>query len=931
MKFNFKKIASAFASTAMLGATVGLAAAASYPAPFVSGGAADVAVVYGMNLDLSAVTDITTSLSSALAASGGSAVTVSSEAYPLFTASTPLQLNTSINSVRTSVVETNLPTVLGDVDFSGNVDANVDFRIIPGSNPRVVFGKIPTTNDDPTVGVTMSTTSGNYLYNATATFSKAVAFNHSDSEGEDLILFGQNFVVASATSTTDLVLFRSASKLSLSVGGTNENPSEVITVGDETYTVELLAASDTSATIKVTDSSGKFDSKEINEAASKKINGLEVAVDTSDESSATNIIQAELIVGANKLTLTDGSEVKEGTDNTVIEGTNVDFNEGATTSPGNLTKLTLQTFAADGSNDAIRSGESYVDPIFASFRLAMTGLSVETDDVDNREIISVDASGNDKMTISFDDWSGNSLTNFEWANNESSAWGKRFLGTSEDWQIFVRERAKINESAYAVIGNEENGYLVQLLSISNVSGTSTDSSRYSSDLVRFKNVLDPTQTWDASITEDGVGDVVIGGKTYTVRYWDDKDGDNDEFVQLQFPDSSNANQMVLFPTIETSKGANFAFYEPQVVDFMNWDLSAATELRGFGATNLTGLVLPDGDGYTTVAVASEQATAAAGQGINDTFLINGGQYLNLSSYKVTVGSTFAKSEIYATVGKITYNITGVQFCTACAQGGKAADGGRNTTAVVQLMSGGNSTINGPALMLFEEKNEDNNYEVVTIEISGNGDSNNGVGVSDVDFTWNSDADMVDGSAYGASGFQRETNDKLYDMMDLWGTMVTTDQSTSDQYTAKISYPDNQVVSELYFDSITEAGGTTTLGDVKVMDDELSTSGMQTKNLISVGGSCVNTLSSTLLGGSAGCGTSWTAATGSGNGEWVIQTFANPWAASKVATLVGGWEQGDTANAASYLKSQEGVSTSVGSKLKGTTSTAATVVTTGTTA
>ena len=84
MKFNFRKITSAIASTAILGLTVATATAANYPAPFVQNGAADVAVVYGNTLDLSAVTDISTSLSSALTGSSSSAP-ASTEAYPLFT------------------------------------------------------------------------------------------------------------------------------------------------------------------------------------------------------------------------------------------------------------------------------------------------------------------------------------------------------------------------------------------------------------------------------------------------------------------------------------------------------------------------------------------------------------------------------------------------------------------------------------------------------------------------------------------------------------------------------------------------------------------------------------------------------------------------------------------------------------------------------
>ncbi|MEK6846799.1 MAG: hypothetical protein AABY16_01385, partial [Nanoarchaeota archaeon] len=164
-----------------------------------------------------------------------------------------------------------------------------------------------------------------------------------------------------------------------------------------------------------------------------------------------------------------------------------------------------------------------------------------------------------------------------------------------------------------------------------------------------------------------------------------------------------------------------------------------------------------------------------------------------------------------------------------------------------------------------------------------------------------------------------------EMMDQWGSLVTTDQSDSDQYAATISYPDNQVTALLYLDALAAGSGSSTLGDVKVMDDELASSGVSGKNLVVIGGSCVNTAASTLLGGTAGCGTSWTAATGATTGEWVVQTFANPWGATKVATLVAGWEQGDTANAATYLTTQT-VDTTVGKKLKGTTATAATAVT-----
>jgi hypothetical protein len=75
MRFNFRKIASVVASAAMIGSTIGVAAAANYPAPFVSGGAADVAIVYGSSAavsDLSAAIKVQTNLQGGVSSSSSS-------------------------------------------------------------------------------------------------------------------------------------------------------------------------------------------------------------------------------------------------------------------------------------------------------------------------------------------------------------------------------------------------------------------------------------------------------------------------------------------------------------------------------------------------------------------------------------------------------------------------------------------------------------------------------------------------------------------------------------------------------------------------------------------------------------------------------------------------------------------------------------------
>jgi len=874
MKFNFRKIASAIASTAMLGSTVALAAAANFPAPFVQNGNADVAIVYGSSLDLPAVTDITTALSSALAG-GASGAPASNDAYPLFTSSTPLQLNNSLNSVRSSVTDTSLPMVLGESDFSGNVDAEASFQLTLGSNPRVIFAKEPTTNSDPTVGLFYGTTAATYLYNATVTFDETVNFTHEDSEGESITLFGQDFTVSSATDNNKLVLFRSAETLYLSVGSASSVPSQTVEVEGETYTIELIAASDTSATVKVTNSAGQSDQKEINEAASKKILGVEVAVNTADESTATNVIQAEILVGANRITLQSGEEVKLGTDNTAIDGTQVTFQN--TNSPQNITQFTVQAFAQDGSSDFIGPGDEFVDPVFGSFRLVFEGLAVNLDDADDREEIEITPSGTDMASITFTSWQGETLSSWEWLNNKTGGKTGSWLGDSNEWPLIVRELGQINESAFAVAGNEDEGVLLELTTITNAT------TGYSDDSVVFTNVI-TDETYTGSITAEGTGTINIEGNAYTFSYWDNKAGDNSQNVRLNYPDSATAGQIVVYPSIETSKGANVAFYEPLTIDLGSVDASG---------TDAAGFRLPDGDGYQDVTIVKDGFPSVW----NFTF----------GSTTRNVNVSLATSSGLLTVGKLTYNVTN-----------SGTTSGNNDTVLYLTESEGSGNILRPAIVLFEEQDESDTYNTVIVETSGAGLSDNGVSVSEVSFSWNSDADMK-GTAYGATGTELESLDDVYVKLDQWGTLATTDQTDSDQYNVVLSYPDEQAVAMIYVDGLVEGSGSSTLGNVRVMDDELQSSGMSGKNLIVVGGSCVNSAASTLLGGSAGCGASWTAATGAGSGEWIIQTFANPWASSKVATLVGGWEQGDTANAATYLRTQN-PTTSVGTKGTGTTAT-----------
>lgn len=864
--FKFRKIASVLASAIMVSSTVALAAAANYPAPFVTGGNADVAVVYGSaqvgGTDLVAAADIQASLqvelSKQTATSGTvSTGTITGESAPLFTSSTRLYMNDTLNQVKSVLTEAELPTVLKDGSFSGNVDATFTQTIDLGANPQVTYAKQPTSSDDPQAGLTVSTSTATYIYNASVSFNKAVNFSHADSEGQDITLFGQKFTVASATDVTNLVLLKTAEKVSLS----SDAPTTEVTISGKKYTVELISASDTAATVKVTDEAGTSETKEISENASKKVGGITIAITNADE---TNLkLSASVIAGAEKVTMTSGSSVTTGDDAKVIDGTLVTFTGGTTA----MTKLVVSVAAKDSDNDAILPGTVLNDPVFGSFKLDFSGINIG-DNSTARENIKIYNSGDDKILLSMKDYRGNEK-NIQWAINKTT---KMELQVDSDGRnITVNEREPTYRGEYIVLGNEDEGRLLKVSTISN----QTDG--YSQDSVKFTDAFS-ADVYETTLTAEGTGTVTIGGKVYNVNYFGAQSAAEDSrYVRVNSPDSSGAGAIVLYPTIMTSKGALVAFYEPvNITNLGNWD----------GASNAaSSFEFPDGDGFTSVALT-----------LTGNWTV-GGTQLNMSG-------TGSKT---ASVGSLTYNITATGNVN-----------GNNTMVYLLAPEGGNLV--DPALIIFEEKDDNSAYQAMVVTLEAGASSDDGIGVNDVSRTWGNDAVW--------DAISLASNSKISKEMDLFGAIATIDSGDSDQKSATISYPDEQVSANVYMGLISSSvsGGTVGSGTVKTLGSvifaDTEATSFASKNIVVVGGSCVNTVAASLIGATGkACGADFTAKTGVNSGEFLIETYSRT--GGKFATLVAGYNAADTTNAAKYLTTQA-VDTAVGKKYKGTSATSATL-------
>ena len=188
----------------------------------------------------------------------------------------------------------------------------------------------------------------------------------------------------------------------------------------------------------------------------------------------------------------------------------------------------------------------------------------------------------------------------------------------------------------------------------------------------------------------------------------------------------------------------------------------------------------------------------------------------------------------------------------------------------------------PVLLLMEEEdNSDGNKKHIVFVGT---DTDEEIGVDEVEFT----TENVKKSTFDDSDYTG--------YLTPFGTYVLED-SSGDQTVATLTVPRYQMHANVYIGSVATEDTVEVTGEYRVRDDE--TAAMEGKNLIVVGGSCINSVAATLVGG-AFCGADWTAETGAGEGHYVIQTYENPYDEEKIATLVAGYEAADTRAAATRL-------------------------------
>lgn len=806
MKFNYKKIATVIGSALMIGSTVGIAAAAAYPAPFVQGGVADVAAVYGANAatsDVLAAANVNTNLATKLAAqtttgAGGEASASGGDNVPLQRTSDKLHLGNGITDVYgTSITKSDMKTLLADGVFYNK--QNNEYKYTQSFDVgNFTFQDVSDSDLDsskPQLGFRID--SGTFVGNYSITFStnpeSTIGSDQSltDFENKNIILMGKNYYILDFKNgtTPKLTLLDAATSSSISEGET-----KTITVGTTTYEVSInFITSGTSGGEVILTVNGQNTEKMSDTGTNygntfKLSDGTYIGVKSVNvQNYAGGIKNVDFSIGKGKLEINGaGGNVK------INDKTISDLYGFITLSPSTTAgKTQWQKLVIKWKPDTkkfLTPSHDLTMPGFEAIKFTMADTTIAA-----KEITKVEYGGTEYMQLKTTLKSGDITI-----------------------PILYQKQSEANLSA---IGQSRTQQLA-------TSATQTlvynDNSSVNTGFIASWASTKDSETY--YLTADVTHDYDNGKNTTTI-------------YDISVPGTKTALcSENLEPTNTCKVGGNVVL----TVTDVRWDPN--------GQQNVT-LGINTAGGFNTVYTKS---------GL--TIILPTGLTPSMTTYPIQ----FLEENKDGTLG------AGARFNVTIG-----------TTGTVPSKK----------------------ISALTVE-----------GITDF--------------------YETSSGSKLWEgyVVSELGTKVTHDKTSSDQYTATIEYHDTEMFANVFAASpaVTVVPGTpgtpgsVELGDIKVTDAQVSS--VSDKNLIVIGGSCINVVAAKVLGATTPvCGAEFTALTGVGAGEYLIKTVSSPYNSAKVAMLVAGYEGQETSKGVMDLINGA-YDTTAGMTYKGTLTTVATAVT-----
>lgn len=474
VKFNFKKVASVIASTVMIGSTVALAAAANFPAPFVSNGTGNVAVVMGSSAaaqaDMTAALEITGKLTPLITSASTTSTVAGGDFVQLERSSDKFNLGEDTNDFYPTLDSEELSVVLADGTYLNDANNEFDYEqsITPAALVLTHFLESKFNGDKPIIGFNIN--SGDQILNYTLDFTDAAeggtAF--ADLENTELKMLGRSFYISQAEATSNgvkLTLLDSANSVIISEGET-----KTVTVNGKSYTVAIDFVEDAN-TAKLTingETTNSIDEGETFRLTDGSYVGIK---DVSYNSKDSGVSKVELSIGTGKLVLENGEKV-ELNDETLgsvkdAQGYKSDVYAYISNSSTNLNSIMLG-WVANG-DIFVAPGTDLIMPGFNTIKFSMGAWTVPA-----AEVTTIDDDG-DSVRIATTIKDGPVDFSILYAN--SSVTGFAGLGADSETVLVTNESAaphlglNLSQESYFVAtwvnSDDAESYVYQMSSIEN--------------------------------------------------------------------------------------------------------------------------------------------------------------------------------------------------------------------------------------------------------------------------------------------------------------------------------------------------------------------------------------------------------------------------------------------------------------------------------
>ncbi len=812
MKNIFKKISAVAASALMVGMTMGVVAAANYPAPFVVGGSANVAIVYGTGAgvnpsDLVQASYVQSNLQSFMSSTGSSTTVSGGDSWEVGTSSDKLELGESIRDVETYIGRGELGLLVDGSLSNEKGEAKYEqfFYFEDTTSSAVNF----TENDDEVQALFLNFKSDQVIARYVMDFTNELKSDIetdkelSDIEDKAITFLGKTYTIVTADNGTKGV---ELTLMSGALGGTVDNDVPLTLDG---YEVSVLVSSSSAAEFTVngqkTAKMGKGDMEKLSDG-----NYLAVT-DITYQGFAGGIMNADFYIGADKITWKNGTSMTANAE--TINEANVIITHTESSGDISISEIAINMTAEDDLFIPVGGKLSEVVELTEPEVLVGQNWDIQFEGLEavDYETISLKRSTDLKYVLEWENYNGDTVklplvyTDVD-----------EVIGGSSSTKNFV-----INP----------NG------SILGLSHNITDKDYF---LLHTAN------------PEEHAKDA----KTLLIYY---KSADKHTATDPKITFTVNPGSNPIDKEMSVSSTGTFTFkYAGGTWNFRN---------SSDGTTDYDIVLV--GDDYHEGTAANATAYVSIRTGYNTRIQITDVVAIGPAE---SAGVPYSDDEDMAWRVNVSIDDT--------------SKDGDETNAQAAL-----------AQQVFQAEIDNSTAATAIITFAGTA-------------AWKTDPDDSTISTY----------------VTQYGAEILRTNPSDSPANIVVQVPKSIVRPLVYVSTgdvavSTTVGGATSLGDVLVKDTEVSS--VSSKNLVVVGGSCINSAAATLVG-SAACESDFTSATGIGSGQFLIQSFADAYTSGKIALLVAGYSAADTINAVTYLKTQT-VDTEGGKKYKGTSSTSASLV------